>query len=435
MGAAITISAGAAGNYGDGMTFDLVVEGGVFTSIKSTSTQGENYAIGDTLSFTQADVGGSGSGVLFTLTSNNTTLSEVTNISLAGGPYAVGDVLSVDPTNVGGTGANFQYTVTKVGFIRDVTVSEAGYGYNPTQRLKPRIIPETTGDTFLIDVATTATSETYELTHDGALNNSHFKIAGKKDPTLEQGTVTIGSGAGAVQIMGDTGHLTSIGNATFDGDLTVKGNLAFGDEATDTLSITGVQTITGDSTQTGNLALIGDLTQTVGDVALTNSTIQLADGTAAAPTLNLVTSATTGLFKSDTDTLGVSIAGVEKGKWGASFAVGNDFQVGSTTVTASPVLLVDVANSTIKTGTAAIGLQINNDASIEAIGTNADVDLTFKPKGQGGVTVQGGPDRDFIINDGSSTTLKVDMDKGQLETTGYIQANGRLRITHPGGGV
>ena len=429
MGAAITISAGAAGNYGDGMTFDLKVEGGVFTSIKTTSTQGQNYFAGDTLSFVQADVGGSGSGVIFTLTSNNTTLSEVENISLTGGPYTVGDVLSVDPTNVGGTGSNFQYTVTKVGFVRDVTISEAGYGYNPTQRLKPRIIPETSGDTFLIDVATTATSETFELTHDGALNNSHFKIAGKKDASLEQGTVTIGSGVGAVQIMGDTGHLTSIGNATFDGDLTVKGNLAFGDEATDTLSITGVQTITGDSTQTGNLALIGDLTQTVGDVALTNSTIQLADGTAAAPTLNLVTSATTGLFKSDTDTLGVSIAGVEKGKWGASFAVGNDFQVGSTTVTASPVLLVDVANSTIKTGTAAIGLQINNDASIEAIGTNADVSLTFKPKGQGGVTVQGGPDRDFIINDGSSTTLKVDMDKGQLETTGYIQANGRLRIT------
>ena len=429
MGASITIAAGAAGNYGDGLTLDAVVTGGVFTSIKSTSSQGQNYAANDTLSFAAADVGGAGSGVIFRLDQQDLTLSEVTNISLTGGPYAVSDVLSVDPANAGGTGSGFQYTVTKVGFIRDVEVAEPGYGYNPTQRLKPRIPPTTTGDTFLLDVTTIATTETFELTHDGAINNSHFKIAGKKDPALSQGTLTIGSGTGKFQVIGETGNSTQAGNAVIDGDLTVKGNLAFGDESTDTLTITGATTTTGDTTQTGNLTLTGDITQTVGDVALTNVTAQFADGTAAAPTLNLVNSATTGLFRSDADTIGVAIAGVEKGKWGATLAIGNDFQVGATTVTASPVLSVDVTNSVVKTGTAAAGLQINNDASIEAIGTDADVSLRFQPKGNGGITFTGGPDRDFITNDGTNETFKLEMDKGDLSTKGFIQANERLKIT------
>ena len=141
MGASITIAAGAAGNYGDGLTLDAVVEGGVFTSIKSTSSQGQNYAANDTLhsSKTVADVGGAGSGVIFRLDQQDLTLSEVTNISLTGGPYAVSDVLSVDPGDAGGTGSGFQYTVTKVGFIRDVTISDGGFGYNPTQTLIPRV--------------------------------------------------------------------------------------------------------------------------------------------------------------------------------------------------------------------------------------------------------------------------------------------------------
>ena len=123
------------------------------------------------------------------------------------------------------------------------------------------------------------------------------------------------------------------------------------------------------------------ITQTVGNVALTNVTANIADGTAAAPSLNFVTSQTTGFFHKNPDEFGIAIAGVEKAVYGTSFNIGNDFQVGVDSTTASPVFKVDTANATIITGTAQVGLQINNDASIQAIGTNADVDLTLTPKG------------------------------------------------------
>ena len=74
--------------------------------------------------------------------------------------------------------------------------------------------------------------------------------------------------------------------------------------------------------------------------------------------LNFVTSATTGLFHKNPDEFGISIAGVEKAVYGTSFNIANDFQVGDTTTTASPVLKVDVANSTIITGTAQKGLRL-----------------------------------------------------------------------------
>ena len=433
MGAAITINSGSAGNYGDNMTADVTVEGGAVTVFKSNA-QGENYAVGDTIQLLASDLGNTGSGFAGTLSANTTVISTVENISLTGGPYAVGDVISVDPANVGGTGSGFQYTVTKVGFIRDVTVTEGGYGYNAGQTLKARISggnagPETTGTQYNLSVATTTTDDRWELTHDGAMISDAFKIAGTKDPTLYEGSLSIGKTATKFQVDGENGHLTSTGDATFDGSLTVKGNLVFGDESTDTLTITGTTTATGDTTQTGNLELIGDLTQTVGDVTLTNTTASIADGTAAAPSLNFVTSLTTGLFHQGPDSLGVSIAGVEKGRWGLDLRIGNDFQVGATTATSSPVLLVDTANSTIKTGTAAAGLQINNDASIEAIGTDANVNLRFQPKGQGGVTFTGAADRDFIINDGTNEKFKVEMDLGNTHVKGYIETNSRLRIS------
>ena len=126
------------------------------------------------------------------------------------------------------------------------------------------------------------------------------------------------------------------------------------------LSITGTQTVTGDTTQTGNLTLEGDLTQTVGNVSnYQHVTANLADGTAAAPSLKFrKLHSTTGLFHKNPDEFGIAIAGVEKAVYGTSLNIGNDFQVGvDTTTTASPVLKVDVANATIITGTSAKGLR------------------------------------------------------------------------------
>jgi len=433
MGAGITINSGSAGNYGTGLSVDVTVSGGVITEVKSNS-QGENYQSGDTVSTTQQDTGGAGSGFVANLLSQILNINSVENISLTGGPYNVGDVLSVDAGDVGGTGSGFQYTVTKVGFIRDVAINDGGFGYNVGQTLIPRVSgnesgPATTGNPFNLLVGATTTDDRFEFTHDGSIESDSFRIAGTKNPTLYEGSLTIGKQGTVFSVEGEFGHVVTAGNITADGDLTVKGNLVLGDETTDTLSITGTQTVTGDTTQTGNLTLEGDFTQTVGNVALTNATIGIADGTAAAPSLSFVTSATTGLFHKNPDEFGISIAGVEKAIYGTSFNIGNDFQVGDTTTTASPVLKVDVANATVITGTAAKGLRINNDASIEAIGTDADVDLTLTPKGNGGVTFTGSTDRKFLIKNGSTNVLSVDMATGDLESTGYLQSGGRLKIT------
>ena len=127
MGASVTINSGSAGSYGTGLSIDVTVEGGQVTQVFSNA-QGENYQIGQDIQARQADIGGTGNGLDMQLTANTTVINEVTNISLDGGPYTVGDVLSVDQGDVGGSGSGFQYTVTKVGFIKDVTISDGGYG-------------------------------------------------------------------------------------------------------------------------------------------------------------------------------------------------------------------------------------------------------------------------------------------------------------------
>ena len=435
MGAAVTINTGTAGNYGSGLSLDIVVRGGGFVEEVKSNNQGENYNVGNTVQVLDSGLGGQGgSGFVGELTSNTTVITSVTNISLEGGPYQVGDVLSVDPQNVGGSGSNFTYTVTKVGFVKEVDINSGGFGYNVGQALIPRVVgnesgPATSGSTFSLSVGGVTTKDRFEFTHDGAIKSDSFKIAGTKDPTLFEGTLSIGKSATVFQVEGENGHITTSGNITADGNLVVKGNLTFGDESTDTITVTGTQTVTGDSTQTGNFSLEGDLTQTVGNVTLTNTTASIADGTAAAPSLNFVTSATTGLFHKNPDEFGIAIAGVEKAVYGTSFNIGNDFQVGDTTTTASPVLKVDVTNATVITGTSAKGLRINNDASIEAIGTDADVDLTLTPKGNGGVTFTGSTDRKFLIKNGSTNVLSVDMATGDLDSTGYLQSGGRLKIT------
>ena len=433
MGASITINSGSTGNYGTGLSVDVTVEGGVITAVKSNS-QGENYAVGDTVSTTVQDTGGAGSGFVASLAAEVLNIATVENISLTGGPYAVGDVLSVDAGDVGGTGSGFQYTVTKVGFIRDVSIGDGGFGYNVGQTLIPRVSggesgPPTTGNPFQLTVGATETDDRFEFTHDGAIESDAFRLAGTKHPTLYEGSITIGKQAVVFSVDAEFGHIVTGGDITADGNLTVKGNLTLGDESTDTLSITGTQTVTGDTTQTGNLTLEGDLTQTVGNVALTNATIGIADGTPAAPSLSFVTSPTTGISHYAADEFSISIAGVEKSRYGPTgLAVGNDFQVGSSVDTASPVLKVDTANSTIITGTAQKGLQINNDASISAIGTDSDVDITLTPKGSGGVTFTGASGRYFKVNNGTADVLQVDMNTGDLESAGYLQSGGRLKV-------
>ena len=298
MGASFTIVSGSAGNYGDGLSLNVTVSGGVATAILSNA-QGQNYFAGDTVSVLASDLGNTGSGLVFTLSAQDNTLSSVTDISLTGGPYTVGDVLSVDVQNVGGSGSGFQFTVNKVGFVTATSLVSGfgGFGYTVGQRLVPEVDPDTTGDTFLLDVATINSRDVYEISHDGAIISENFNVAGSKTPNLETGTVTIGDGTPVITLDAEYGDATFGRDLTVERNATIKGNINLGDDATaDTITIAAAETVTGDRQQTGNFTIEGDITQTVGDVAVTNATIGLADGAVATPSLHFANAAGTGFF-------------------------------------------------------------------------------------------------------------------------------------------
>lgn len=434
MGNSITIGTGTAGNYGTGLSANVTVAGGQITAI-SSAAQGTDYAVGDTVSVNPyaMDTSGAGSGFVWTLAANDTTISVVDNISLTGGPYSVGMVLSVDSQNVGGSGSNFTYTVSKAGFVRDVTVVQGreGYGYTAGEVLYPRIDPVTTGNTFQLSVASTTTVGVWEFTHDGSIVNPSFKVAGAKDPTYEPGTLSLGAGVPKIVMETEYGHITT------DGNLTVKGNLTLGDNAAvDTITVAASTTATGDTTQTGDFSLTGDMTidgiftQSGGASFLEELTGTLADGSAAAPSLALNTSPTTGLFWADTDIIGISNAGTETGRIGAAaYAVGTRFQVGSSATTASPLLDANPATNLVRIGSSATGLSISSTGLIEGNGTAADIGITLQPKGTGNVTIVGGTDKDFVLNDGTSLELfKVDLDSGNANLKGSLTLNSRLEI-------
>ena len=428
MGASFTIVSGSAGNYGDGLTLDVTVSGGAVTEAV-TNGQGQNYFAGDTVSVLASALGNTGSGFVYTLNAQDNTISSVTNISLTGGPYTVGDVLSVDVQNVGGSGSGFEFTVSKIGFVRDTSLVDAGFAYTVGQRLIPRVDPETTGDTFLLDVASVATQEVWELTHDGGIVNSGFNVAGSKVPNVTQGTVTIGSGAPKITLDAEEGDITGMRDLTIERNAIIKGNLTLGDDATaDTITITAAQTVTGDTQQTGNFTIEGDITQTVGDVALTNATIGLADGAVATPSLHFAGASGTGFFAPANDEVSLSINTSEKLAITSILTkLGGDFQVLPSVGSNSPTLAVDTTAGTLQVSTAASGIQISTAGVISGVGTDADVNIQLTPKGAGDVILNGAANRKFRINDGVDV-FSIDMDLGEVDLIGHLDTNNRLRI-------
>lgn len=428
MGAAFTIVSGTAGNYGDGLTLDVTVSGGAVTEAV-TNGQGQNYFANDTVSVLASALGNTGSGFVYTLNAQDNTISSVTNISLTGGPYTVGDVLSVDVQNVGGAGSGFEFTVSKIGFVRDTALVDAGFAYTVGQRLIPRVDPETTGDTFLLDVASVATQEVWELTHDGGIVNSGFNVAGSKVPNVTQGTVTIGSGAPKITLDAEEGDITGMRDLTIERNAIIKGNLTLGDDATaDTITITASQTVTGDTQQTGNFTIEGDITQTVGDVALTNATIGLADGAVATPSLHFAGASGTGFFAPANDEVSLSINTSEKLAITSILTkLGGDFQVLPSVGSSTPTMAVDTTAGTLQVSTAASGLQISTSGVISGVGTDADVNIQLTPKGAGDVILNGAQNRKFRINDGVDV-FSIDMDLGEVDLIGHLDTNDRLRI-------
>ena len=216
---------------------------------------------------------------------------------------------------------------------------------------------------------------------------------------------------------------------TIERNAIIKGNLTLGDDATaDTITITAAQTVTGDTQQTGNFTIEGDITQTVGDVALTNATIGLADGAVTTPSLHFAGASGTGFFAPANDEVSLSINTSEKLAITSILTkLGGDFQVLPSVGSNSPTLAVDTAAGTLQVSTAASGIQISTAGVISGVGTDADVNIQLTPKGAGDVILNGAANRKFRINDGVDV-FSIDMDLGEVDLIGHLDTNNRLRI-------
>lgn len=128
---------GLTGGSGTGVTAEFDIISGVVDNIVITPSTGDGgYNQGEVLSVAAADVGGTGAGFQFTI-SNNPGFVETFSISLYddGNLYQSGDILSLDTSVVGTPSTPFQYTISSVGVIDNVSITNAGLGYNETDTL------------------------------------------------------------------------------------------------------------------------------------------------------------------------------------------------------------------------------------------------------------------------------------------------------------
>ena len=402
----ITIAAGALGDAGDQMTGTIVISGGSVTSV-TVVTQGTNYALGDVLLIDADDLGVSsgGSGFQYTLNANTTGITAVNNISLTGSGYNVGDVLSVDDSTVGGGGGSgFQYTITKVGFCTAVTVTSGGSAFEASDTL------------ILGDVGGAGVAQGSGLTVTiGSISSV------KQLEMNQEGILTLGQAGQSQLILNPDGGIgaasytiASSGNATFTG---VQGTVA---------TFTGVFSAQSTSGFTGLATFNGGLT-TVGATTLVQTTAKLADGTAAAPTLAFDNSTQTGLFRQGADSIGISVAGVEKFRLDANGFDTPTLQVDGTVGNTDPFFKVDPSANSVVIGPATNQLSLDNTNTLKSLGSNIDIPLNFETKGGGDFVFKGGTDKAFNITDGTSNVVSVDTATGTALFSGNLDA-GKLRI-------
>ena len=389
----VTNGSGSPGVYGDGLTATVTVDAGGTVTGFTIVTQGSGYKITDSFGLPGTSQAGTGTAFQYTINSLNTGISSVTNISPNGGPYTISDVLSVDPSFDGvGSGSSFAFTLSKVGFVDSVTVNDGGYGFASGDAIKLLSAPTTNGTDFSLTVNATVDSIPIEVKYDGAITATKWNID-------KNGSGTIGV-SGSSLILHDV---------TTDG-ITNQGNLESA-----TLAVTT-------SAQVSNLTAGGSNT-------IADATIKLADGTSALPSFALENSTTTGLYRAGADDIGLSISGTQRGSISASgFDLSTDLVVDQNLAEATPFFQVSATGETVVIGAAATQLQINNDASIQSVGTDADVDITINPKGTGNLILTGGTDKDFSITDGSTETFKVDTDSGNTTVGGRLDINSNIRI-------
>jgi len=402
----IDIISGTVGSYGSGGQINVTADAGSVSSV-SFVTQGSGYKAGDVVSVPNGLIGG-GSGFSYTIDGNDTGISQVTNIQSAGSGYTVADILSVSDSNVGsGGGAGFQFTVTEVGYVSSAVVTSGGNTFYPNQTIlfDPQNFAGLGSGSNLSLLANTVNTESIiELKNDGAIVSDIYNISAS-------GTFTTSSGSNSSSL--GTSGLTTTGNITASGSLNILS----------TASITGSLTVNGTTTLSNNLTANGSNNQ------INNALIDLQNGSAASPSLKFENSLTTGLYRDSSDVLGFSISGTKSLSLSSTeLRTINDLIVDSSFATVSPFFKVDSIGESVDIGTFTSGLRITNAASIEAIGSNQDVDITLIPLGEGNLQLTGGLNKDFLITDGSSETFRVDTESGNTTIKGNLKVNANLQL-------
>lgn len=402
----IDIISGTLGSYGSGGQINVTTSGGSVTGV-SFATQGSGYKSGDVVSVPNGLIGG-GSGFSYTINGNDTGISQVTNIQSAGSGYTVADVLSVSDSNVGsGGGAGFQFTVTKVGYVSSAVVTNGGNTFYPNQTIlfdPQNFAGLGSGSNLSLLTNTVNTESIIELKNDGAIVSDSYNISAS-------GTFTASSGSN-ISSLGTSG-LTTSGSITASGSLNILS----------TASITGSLTVNGTTTLNNNLTANGSNNQ------INNAIIELQNGSASSPSLRFENSLTTGLYRDASDVLGFSIAGTKSLSLSSTeLRMTKDLIIDSSFATVSPFFKVDSTGESVDIGTFTSGLRITNAASIEAIGSNLDVDITLVPLGEGNLQIIGGLNKDFLINDGTSETFRVDTESGNTTIKGNLKVNANLQL-------
>ena len=399
-GGELTVSSGSVGEFGSGALADVTVAAnGTITSFAIT-TQGDDYKVGDTLSTDNTYLGaGSGSGFAFSITTNDTSISSVTLISPSGSGYAVNDTVGVEDATIDsvGNGGGFVFTITKAGFINTVTPSTAGFNFSVGDVLSLDTSPMGSGSNLAIAVGSVNETEVFQYSPNGSLTSTNFNIA-------ETGAVSFSNGAS----ISSAGLLQSP-------DIQSTATLQVGTN----LTVGGTSVLTGDLTANGSVNTI------------TNGQLQIQDGSATTPSFTLQNSLTTGLYAAGADDIGLTISGTQRGSISATgFDLSTDFVVDQNLTETTPFFKIDAVNEQIDIGAATTQLRIGNDNSITAIGTDSNVDISVAPKGQGNLILKGTGDVNNLIQvtDGTSETLNIVPNTGDLSSEGFVEASKNLKL-------
>ena len=393
-----TTSAGSTGTYGDSATVDVTVSGGVVTSLSFTD-QGSDYGVGQTVYidlFQIGDQGGgtySGSGMSFAINTNDTSISSVSNISLNGSGYAVGDTLSVDDANVGsGGGSGFQFNVSKAGFLKAANVGLPGRNFTVGDSISvpPTVLDNGSGTDFTISVGTVTESNVFRAGYEGDFTGENFQLLQDGSFDIQTNKFNIDGPTGNTEIAGTLGVG---GNTQINGTLNVVGNVTF----------------------PNNIVATGS------DNDIDNANIKLQDGTELLPTLGFQNSSTTGLYRAGADDIGLTISGVQRGSISATGVdLSTDLVVDQNLTETVPFFKVDATGETLTIGAAATQLRVNNDASIESVGTDTNIDISINPKGTGNLIFTGGASQKLSLTDGTDEKFSVETDTGRVDGVRFV---------------